>query len=156
MFQPQLQQVNLAQQYLELEQNILEDELAIAMHVQEEAIQQARRKKKRRVWVRPWLIRRPDLSQYERLMRELELEDAAAFKNFVRMDPPMFWELVERLTPRIQMNDTWYRKSLVPGCRLALTLRRYATGDSYKSPCMDLGWPTTSSPKLFVKLHRQS
>ena len=128
-----MEQVHLAQQYLELEQNILQDELALAMHAEEEAIQQARRKKRRRIWVRAWLIRRPDLGQYERLMRELQVEDAAAFKNFVRMEPAMFWELVDRLTPRIQLSDTWYRKSLVPGCRLAITLRHYATGDSYKS-----------------------
>jgi hypothetical protein len=31
------------------------------------------------------------------------------------------------------MNDTWYRKSLVPGCRVALILCHYASGDSYKS-----------------------
>ena len=118
---------------MELEQNIIEDQLAIELHLQEQRRQQERRRRRRRFWVRPWLIRRPDLGQYERLMRELEVEDAFAFKNFVRMDPAMFWEMVERLTPRIQMNDTWYRKSLVHGCRLTITLRHFATGDSYKS-----------------------
>jgi hypothetical protein len=66
-------------------------------------------------------------------MRELQAEDLSSFKNFVRVDPVMFNELVERLSPRIQKNDTWYRMSLVPGLRIAITLRHMASGDSYKS-----------------------
>ncbi len=30
----------------------------------------------------------------ERLMTELEVEDPAAFKNFVPIEPAMFWELL--------------------------------------------------------------
>jgi len=45
--------------------------------------------KKEDNWVRPWLLRRPILGQYERLMRELSDEDVPAFKNFVRVEPEM-------------------------------------------------------------------
>ncbi len=34
-------------------------------------------------------------------MPELEVEDPAAFKNFVRVEPVMFWELLNRLGPGI-------------------------------------------------------
>ena len=39
------------------------------------------------------------LGQYESLMAELRDEDVSAFRNFVRMDPEMFRELLLRLGP---------------------------------------------------------
>ena len=45
----------------------------------------------------------------------------------------MFQELLHRLDPRFERKDTWCRKALVPGLKLAITLRYLATGDSYKS-----------------------
>ncbi len=66
-------------------------------------------------------------------MTELEVEDPAAFKNFVRVEPAMFWELHNQLGPAIAKQDTFYRKVLHPILRLAITLRFLATGDSYHS-----------------------
>ncbi len=40
----------------------------------------------------------------------------------------MFFELIERLTPRIEKHDTWYHKALQPGPNVAVTLRHLATG----------------------------
>ncbi len=45
----------------------------------------------------------------------------------------MFHELLQRLGPTIAKRDMWYRKSLHPGLRLAITLCFLATGDSYYS-----------------------
>ncbi len=69
--------------------------------------------------------------QYERLMGELELEDPAVFKNFDRVEPAIFRELLNRLGLAISKKDTFYRKALHPGLRLAITLRFLATGDIY-------------------------
>ncbi|XP_034031411.1 protein ALP1-like [Thalassophryne amazonica] len=66
-------------------------------------------------------------------MKELELEDPAAFKNFMQMEPAMFQEILQRITPRIEKQDTFWRKALEPGVKLAITIRFLATGDSYKS-----------------------
>jgi hypothetical protein len=66
-------------------------------------------------------------------MAELAMEDIPGFKNFLRVEPELFHELLERISPRIQREDTFMRKSLKPGLRLAITLRYLATGDSYKS-----------------------
>jgi hypothetical protein len=66
-------------------------------------------------------------------MEELRREDVAAFKNFLRVEPLLFQELVDRLTPRIKKKDTWLRKALPPGLKVAVTLRHLATGDSYHS-----------------------
>ena len=90
-------------------------------------------RRRRAVWVRPWLQRRNLLGQYERLMSEIRDEDLPAFKNFVRVEPGMFHELLVRLGDRIRKKDTWYRKALDPGLKLAITLRYLGAGDNYHS-----------------------
>ena len=47
-------------------------------------------RRRRAVWVRPWLQRRNLLGQYERLMSEIRDEDLPAFKNFVRVEQECF------------------------------------------------------------------
>ena len=66
-------------------------------------------------------------------MTEMKVEDVSAFRNFVRMEPAMFNELLTRIGPRIAKKDTWYRPALTPGLKLAVTLRYLASGDSYHS-----------------------
>lgn len=88
---------------------------------------------RRKWWSRPWLMRRTMYGQYEQLMSELAREDVPGFKNFLRVEPQLFLELLERVSPRIQRQDTFMRKCLEPGLRLAITLRYMASGDSYKS-----------------------
>jgi len=90
-------------------------------------------KKKRAFWVRPWLQKRPYIGQYKLVMDDLRLTDVTAFKNFTRMDPQMFFALLDKLRPRIEKFDTKWRQAIKPGVRLALALRFFATGDSYKS-----------------------
>ena len=121
-----IDRLHLVQNYLDLERDIEENVAAVVDH-------EENRRRRRRWWVRPWLLRRPLLGQYERLMTELSNEDAASFKNFVRISPAMFRELLARVGPRIAKKDTRLRKALDPGLKLAITLRYLATGDSYKS-----------------------
>lgn len=45
----------------------------------------------------------------------------------------MFRELLERVGPIVERLDTFWRKAIPPGMRLAITLRYLATGESYKS-----------------------
>ena len=47
-------------------------------------------------------------------MTEFQNEDAAAFRNFVHMDPAMFQEILTRVGPRIEKFDTWYHKAINP------------------------------------------
>ena len=87
----------------------------------------------RTIWVREWLSRRSQFGIYEQLLEELRREDVAAFKNFLRVNPAMFREIVDRLTVRLQKKDTWYRKAPPVAFKIAITLRHLATGDSYHS-----------------------
>lgn len=67
----------------------------------DEADVPGRRRKRKRWWVRPWILRRPLFGQYEQLMVELENEDIQSFVNFTRFDPETFTELLMRIGPRI-------------------------------------------------------
>jgi hypothetical protein len=108
--------------------------IAAVLHIKhDEARRKHRRNAPRKYWSRPWLLRRTMYGQYEHLMQEMAREDKPGFKNFQRVDPELFQELLERVGPRIQHQDTFMRKALEPGLRLAITLRYIATGDSYKS-----------------------
>ena len=71
-------------------------------------------------------------------MVELREEDVPSYKNFMRMERSMFQELVDRLTPRLEKQDTWYRLAMETGLKLAVTLRHLATGETYRS--MQYGW----------------
>ncbi len=66
-------------------------------------------------------------------MVELRIEDPAVFQTFVKCEPAMFQELVDRLTSLISKLNTNYRKALDPGLKVAITLCYLATGDSSKS-----------------------
>ena len=90
--------------------NILCGVAAIVIVEEEEKARRRRQRqeeatrRRRRWWVQPWLARRPIYGHYEQLMNELLRENHTDFKNFLRVEPEMFFELVERVGPRIQKN----------------------------------------------------
>jgi len=62
---------------------------------------------------RPWLTekRRRLYARYARLMMELRVEDPQSFFGYLRMEPAMFDELVQRVVPRIEEHDAKIRKT---------------------------------------------
>ena len=82
---------------------------------------------------KPWIARRRQFGYFENLMVELETESRGDFVGYLRMEPAMFHELVQRLTPRLTKQATNYRKPLCPGIKITGTLRLLATGNSYRS-----------------------
>ncbi len=105
--------------------------LVAAILIEEES-QNKRERRRRRWWVKPWLLRRQTIGHYDRLMQELMNECQGDFKAFLRMEPDMFREILERVTPRISKN-THRRPPLEAGLKLAITLRFLATGETYHS-----------------------
>ena len=126
-----LQRLRLSQQLYEAHRLNQQNQIVIAQILVDR--QRRHRPRPRRYWVKPWLSRRLDYGCYDCLMRKLEAEDVGSFRNFVRMDPAMFREVLQRVGPRIEKYDTWYRKSINPGCRLVITLHFLASGEKYKS-----------------------
>lgn len=115
---------------LQGQQAILQDQMA---RVLIRRGRNRRRRRRRSIWVRPWLSheRRLHFGDWDQLMNELRIEDEHSFFNYVRMEPAMFDELLQRVGPRIRRMDTHYRRALEPGLKLAITLRFLATGDKY-------------------------
>lgn len=92
----------------------------------------AQEQRRRRTWVRPWLQRRAFLGQYDTLMNELRLEDRrGGYKSFLRMESDVFLQILVRVEARIRKKNT-QRAPLLPGLKLAITLRFLATGISYR------------------------
>ena len=85
-------------------------QLAILQQLQTEVEFEDHRRNRnpKRFWVQPWLSarRRLELGHYPRLMRELRMEDTTSFFNYLRMQPAMFEEILNRVGPRIQKKDT--------------------------------------------------
>ena len=58
-----------------------------------------RKRTKRSVWVKPWILTRPVRGAYNTLIHDLmnRPTDAAAYKNYTRMDVPAFEDLLSRV-----------------------------------------------------------
>ena len=81
-----------------------EQALIVALAVFEQQLARHGRKE-RTVWVKPWLLRRVTLGYFDTLMQELMRESQGDFKAFLRNEPPMFREMVDRLTPRVSKHQ---------------------------------------------------
>lgn len=77
-----------------------------------------KKKRKHNWWFRPMLHPqlRAERGQYHNLMEELRENDRRKFKNYTRVSPEMFDDLLVRLTPHLQKKDTHFRKALVSSC----------------------------------------
>ena len=92
-----------------LQQDLLERDV--------QKVRKRKRRKPRRYQTRPLLAeeRRRLYGHYARLMEELRVEDPQSFFNYLRMEPAMFDELVQRVGQRIEKHNTKMRKALPPG-----------------------------------------
>lgn len=91
------------------------------------------KKKRRNIWVKPWIEKRNVEGCFAKLLPELRNTESKQYSNFLRMCSNDFDFLLDLVTPLIKKKDTQMRKSIPSGERLALTLRFLATGDSFKS-----------------------
>ena len=90
---------------------------AAALEIEEEdkkREEEARRQVlvKRRKKVKDWLKKRVQLGHNRTLLYELEEGDIASFKNYLRMNPDTFNEILEGITLRIKKMTTNYKKPI--------------------------------------------
>ncbi|KAG8238958.1 hypothetical protein J437_LFUL018681, partial [Ladona fulva] len=95
------------------------------------------KKKKRKARKRRWWMRTLNKSR-ERysgsdMLSDLRSQPSGRFENFCRMSRVDFECLLRKIGPLIAKRDTNMRESIPIQERLAVTLRFFATGDSYAS-----------------------
>lgn len=97
-------------------------------------LERRKRRNRRRLWVRNWIKRREIEDTVHKLIRDLRNEESSdEFRNFFRMSPELFDDLLDKVSPIIIKKDTNFRKAISPETRLAITIRYLASGDSYRS-----------------------
>ena len=77
---------------------------------EEDEQKKMRRKKlraKRACWVQPYLQRRLEQGNYDNLMQELKNKTPELFRNFTRTSGCLFDEIVEKVTPYIEKEETF-------------------------------------------------
>ena len=88
-------------------------------------------KRKRTVWVRPWMTRTETDGAFYTIFRELKEEDSEGFRGYLRLDTNTFDKLVNLLTTSLAKNDTVMRKCIKP--EEMCCLRYFASGESFHS-----------------------
>ena len=89
--------------------------------------------RRRCMWRRTCLhpARRRAFDILYQLLVELCQEDPLIFKEFLRMDPGLYDEILARVRRRIWKQHTWFREPLEEGLKLAVTLRHLVAGTMY-------------------------
>lgn len=93
-------------------------------------LEAGKRRKRKRVWTRNWILRRDELGCSSTLMKELATEEPEDYKNVLRMSETKFQELLHLVEPIIQRRDTTMRMALPAKVKLEITLRYLAGGET--------------------------
>lgn len=91
---------------------------AVAVDIMRKEQQHERVRSRRDIWSHKWLLRRDSgLGLSSMVMNELRLEDPKAFQNFVRMSYATFSELLEKVYPLIERQNTEMREAIYAPAR---------------------------------------
>ena len=94
-------------------------------------VKKNKEKRKRFVWVKPWLERSTNLGLYETLVQELRFEDESEYKKLPRMTPQDFDEILELMQGDISETKINIPDSIPANIKLAAIIRFLATDDIY-------------------------
>ena len=87
-----------------------------------------RRRRRRSVWVKSWIMERPVCGAYNKQFNDLLNTDETSFRNFVPMDLPAFEELLSLVEFALCKNRTRLRQPIAARERLCFVMRYLATG----------------------------
>ncbi|KAF0294198.1 Protein ALP1-like [Amphibalanus amphitrite] len=120
------------------------------------AVEHARRRPRRRVWVTDVLQRRKARGEFYHLVQELRLLDPDRHQTYFRMSRDSFDLILSKIGPMITRQHTNFREPIEPAQRLAITLRYLASGMEFAAlaPTYRLGertvraivWDTSGAP----------
>ena len=81
----------------------------------------------------PWILQREESGCYRTPLADLIKADIPGYQNFVRMLPALFDLIEYQIHHLIKKSVTNFRKTLLVGLKLAITLRHQATVETYTS-----------------------
>ena len=90
-----------------------------------------RKKRKRKLWVNPWLQRRSKRGEFNTLLQEMKLEDQGGYKNYLRMTGENFLELLTIVKGDLEKQSTQMREAIPANMKLAATIRFLSIRASY-------------------------
>lgn len=88
-------------------------------------------KKKRQIWVQPWLSGGEIGQQATLVFKDIHDFDENGFKQYFRMDKESFHYILEKVRPIIEKEDTKFRNAISAEVRLMITLIYLASGSSF-------------------------
>ena len=94
-----------------------DDNFAIALCliiIASAALRIRRDRRRPRRWARVWIYRRRQFGAHHALMKELASEDQQSFRNFIGMNKLDFDELLTKVIPFSQRQDTNMCESITP------------------------------------------
>lgn len=86
----------------------------------------------KRVWTRPWILKRNERGSSALVLEELRNEDAKEYISILRMLPDVFDILLSLVMPKIQRQHTIMREALPAKVKLEITLDFLSSGISYR------------------------
>ena len=87
------------------------------------AVVMKKKNRKRKIWVKKWLLARENKSVYNNLFQELRVDDAESYRRYLRMNTDTHQELLQSVTPKLEKRGTTMRKPLSVEEKLICTLR---------------------------------
>lgn len=96
------------------------------------ALDELKEELQKRVWTRPWILRRDERGSSALLLEEFRNEDLGEYKSILRMTPDLFDILLTLVTPKIQRMDTIMRQALPAKLKLEITLDFLSSGTNYR------------------------
>lgn len=86
----------------------------------------------KRVWTRPWILKRNERGSSALVLEELRNEDAKEYISILRMMPDVFDILLSLVMPKIQRQHTIMREALPAKVKLEITVDFLSSGISYR------------------------
>lgn len=84
--------------------------------------------KKKKIWVKPWILRHGTQGNYEKVYSDWKFTDPEMYRTQIRLYPEDFDEILRLVDPLIRKQDTNCRRAIPPHKRLTITLKYLATG----------------------------
>ncbi|KAG0435955.1 hypothetical protein HPB47_018229 [Ixodes persulcatus] len=87
---------------------------------------------KKACWMKPWMCRK-DLGLHSQHFSELLVSDPNEYRRLLRVSQEQFLELLARVGPTIERQESVMRRAITHATRLQVTLRYLATGKLFLS-----------------------